>query len=148
MKLRARHRRLGFVVLLLSGVSAATALALSAFNDNLFYFYPPTKVVSGEAPRDYPIRVGGLVAMDSIEQRGERLRTHFVVTDGEASVPVVYSGVLPDLFEEGSGVIVRGRVDQAGRMTASEVLAKHDENYMPPEVADSLKTGNAGMPPK
>lgn len=136
--MKARHRRLAFVGLLLAGVGVATALALSAFRENLLYFYPPAQVVAGEAPQGYPFRLGGMVAEGSLEE-GDGLAVRFVVTDGAAEVPVVYEGVLPDLFREGQGVVVRGTLGEGGVFRAEEVLAKHDENYMPPEVAESLQ---------
>ncbi len=134
-----RQRRLAFVALLLAGVATATALALSAFRENLFYFFAPSQVVDGEAPADYPFRMGGLVEDGSVRQPEQGLAVRFAVTDGAAAVPVRYVGALPDLFREGQGVVVRGRLGEDSVFVAEEVLAKHDENYMPPEVAESLK---------
>lgn len=148
MSLTPRQRRLGFVVFLLAGVSTAVALALSAFEENLLYFYPPADVVAGDAPKGYPVRMGGLVADGSVQHAEEGLAVRFAVTDGGASVPVVYKGVLPDLFREGQGVVVRGTLSESGLFTAEEVLAKHDENYMPPEVADALDKGAAAEEPR
>ena len=139
-----RQRRLAFVVLLVAGVATAAALALSAFQENLVYFFAPTQVVAGEAPIDYPFRMGGLVAEGSIRKPEQGLAIRFVVTDGAAAVPVVYEGVLPDLFREGQGVVVRGRLGPDSVFVAEEVLAKHDENYMPPNVAETLKRGVGG----
>jgi len=136
--MKARHRRLAFVAMLVLGVAAATALALSAFRGNLLYFYPPAEVIAGAAPQGYPFRMGGLVADGSVRE-GEGVAVRFVVTDGAGEVPVVYEGVLPDLFREGQGVVVRGALAEDGVFRAEEVLAKHDENYMPPEVAESLQ---------
>ena len=138
----ARRKRLTLVGLLVGGVGVAVALMLSAFQENMLYFYPPSQVAAGEAPTGYPFRMGGLVAEDSVEY-GDGVQVRFAVTDGAETIPVTYTGVLPDLFREGQGVVVRGRLSEAGRFTADEVLAKHDENYMPPEVADSLKAAEA-----
>ncbi|MCS4504230.1 Cytochrome c-type biogenesis protein CcmE [wastewater metagenome] len=140
----ARRNRLILVLLLVGGVGVAVALMLSAFRENMLYFYPPSQVVSGEAPTGYPFRMGGMVADGSV-RHGEGVNVHFQVTDGGASVPVRYEGVLPDLFGEGQGVVVRGRLSADGTFTAEEVLAKHDENYMPPEVADAMKDGKAAQ---
>jgi cytochrome c-type biogenesis protein CcmE len=134
-----RRRRMILVGLVLTGVALATFLALTAFQKNLLYFYTPFQVAAGEAPKGYPFRVGGLVVQGSVQRNPANLTVHFAVTDGSATVPVVYSGILPDLFREGQGIIAVGRIDGAGVFEASEVLAKHDENYMPPEVADALK---------
>lgn len=139
--MKVRQRRMVLIGLLVAGVGAATMLALSAFQKNLLFFFSPSQVLAGEAPTGYPFRLGGLVAEGSVE-RGEGLAIHFDVTDGAATVPVVYSGLLPDLFREGQGVVTRGRLTDSGLFTAEEVLAKHDENYMPPAVAEALKTAS------
>lgn len=133
-----RRKRLLLVGLVVLGVSAAVGLALTAFQRNLLYFFTPTQVAAGEAPSNYPFRIGGLVKQGSVHHEDDGLTVRFVVTDGRDSVPVVYKGVLPDLFREGQGVVARGRLDGAGGFRAQEVLAKHDEKYMPPEVADAL----------
>lgn len=134
-----RQRRMATVALILLGVSAAAGLALTAFNKNLLYFYTPAQVATGEAPKGYSFRVGGLVVAGSVKREPESLAVRFDLTDGSATVPVSYVGILPDLFREGQGIISVGRMTDRGVFEASEVLAKHDENYMPPEVADSLK---------
>jgi cytochrome c-type biogenesis protein CcmE len=126
------------VVAIVAGVGIATAFALKAFNQNLLYYYSPTQVHAGEAPDSRSIRVGGLVENGSLARKPGSMEVTFVLTDYAQKVPVSYTGVLPDLFREGQGVIARGRMD-GNRFVAEEVLAKHDENYMPPEVADSLK---------
>jgi cytochrome c-type biogenesis protein CcmE len=126
------------VVAIVAGVGIATAFALKAFNQNLLYYYSPTQVHAGEAPASRSIRVGGLVENGSLARKPGSMEVTFVLTDYAQKVPVSYTGVLPDLFREGQGVIARGRMD-GNRFVAEEVLAKHDENYMPPEVADSLK---------
>ena len=137
-----RQRRMVMVGLVIAGVAVAAYLGLTAFQKNLLYFYTPTQVKNGEAPTGYPFRVGGLVVKGSV-QRKEGVDVRFEVTDGPAVVPVLYSGILPDLFREGQGIISIGQMNAEGTFVASEVLAKHDENYMPPEVGDALKkSGN------
>lgn len=133
------------VGLMLAGVALAAFLGLSAFQKNLLYFYTPTQVAAGEAPKGYPFRVGGLVVEGSVE-RNEGVTVRFEVTDGPATVPIVYSGILPDLFREGQGIISIGQMNPEGLFVASEVLAKHDENYMPPEVGDALKKSGQIQP--
>lgn len=142
-----RRRRMVLVGLILAGVAGAAALALTAFQDNLLYYYSPSQVAAGEAPTDRTFRVGGLVTEGSVERNPGELELRFVVTDFANQVTVRYAGVLPDLFREGQGIIARGRLDGEGRFVAEEVLAKHDENYMPPEVAESLKHGQQGATP-
>jgi cytochrome c-type biogenesis protein CcmE len=126
------------VVAILAGVGIATAFALKAFNQNLLYYYSPTQISAGEAPDSRVFRVGGLVQNNSVKRAPGSLEVTFVLTDFQKEIPVSYTGVLPDLFREGQGIIARGKLD-GNRFVAEEVLAKHDENYMPPEVADSLK---------
>jgi cytochrome c-type biogenesis protein CcmE len=123
--------------LVLGGVIAAAVFAFRAFQENLLYFFSPSQVAAGEAP-ERAFRLGGMVVAESIEREPGSLTVSFVVTDYAHSVPVRYTGVLPDLFGEAQGVVVRGQMDPAGRFVAEEVLAKHDENYMPPEVAEAL----------
>jgi cytochrome c-type biogenesis protein CcmE len=133
-----RRKRMVLVSLIVIGVAVAAFLALTAFQKNLLYFYTPSQVEAGEAPKGYPFRVGGLVVQGSVK-RSEGVTVHFSVTDGAATVPVMFSGILPDLFREGQGIISIGQINPEGIFVASEVLAKHDENYMPPEVSDALK---------
>ena len=133
-----RRKRLIAVVAVLAGVGAAVALALRAFDDNVMYFYSPTQIEEGEAPSGRAFRVGGLVENGSVKRRPGDLTVEFSVTDNLKRVTVQYTGLLPDLFREGQGVIAHGRLGGDGRFVADEVLAKHDENYMPPEVAASL----------
>jgi cytochrome c-type biogenesis protein CcmE len=133
-----RRKRLFAVLAIVSGVGAAVALAMLAFEDNLLYFYNPTQVMAGEAPPDRKFRIGGLVTQGSVQRTEGTLEVRFVVTDFKESIPVRYEGLLPDLFREGQGVIAHGRLAPSGEFVADEVLAKHDENYMPPEVARSL----------
>lgn len=134
-----RRRRTLWVGLLLAGVSLAAFLGLTAFQKNLLYFYTPSQISAGEAPVGYPFRVGGLVEDGSVKRDADGLTVHFTVTDGAQKVPIVYTGILPDLFREGQGIISIGQLNQEGVFEAAEVLAKHDEEYMPPEVADALK---------
>jgi len=128
-----------WVVLMLAGVGTAAAFALNAFQDNLLYFYSPSDVSAGKAPRSRSFRVGGMVTEGSFHRPTGSLEATFVVTDFAKDVTVRYSGVLPDLFREGQGVIARGRLGADGSFVAEEVLAKHDEKYMPPVVAESLR---------
>jgi cytochrome c-type biogenesis protein CcmE len=138
------------VVAILAGVGIATSFALKAFNQNLLYFYSPTQVHAGEAPTSRSFRVGGLVENGSVKRQPGSLEVTFTLTDFEQTIPVSYTGVLPDLFREGQGIIARGKLADGGQFVAEEVLAKHDENYMPPEVKDSLKphmdAANAAAP--
>jgi len=134
-----RRRRMMLVGLIVLGVGAAAAFALTAFQENLLYFYSPSDVHAGKAPKDRVFRVGGMVPEGSFNRPSGSLQAHFVLTDYAHEVKVSYTGVLPDLFREGQGIIARGRMTPDGVFVAEEVLAKHDENYMPPDVADSLK---------
>lgn len=133
-----RRQRLIVVLCIVVGASLATALVLLALRDNMNLFYPPVRVVAGEVPLDRTVRVGGMVVKDSIERDSDSLRVRFAVTDYQATVTVVYEGILPDLFAEEQGVVAQGRLGEDGIFVAHEVLAKHDENYMPPEVLDAL----------
>ena len=134
-----RRRRMVLVGLIVLGVGAATAFALTAFKDNLLYYYPPSDVTAGKAPSDRVFRLGGMVEEGSVKRETGSMEVRFIVTDFHQDVTVSYSGVLPDLFREGQGVIARGKLGEGGVFVAQEVLAKHDENYMPPEVAESLR---------
>ena len=132
-----KRKRLLAVLGLVSGLGIAAALVLSAFNDNLVFFHSPSDVAEKQLPAGRFFRLGGLVAAGSVKKDG--LITDFIVTDLRATLPVRFTGILPDLFREGQGVVANGRLDAEGRFVATEVLAKHDENYMPPEVAEALK---------
>ena len=134
-----RRRRLALVLGIVAGVSIAGALALSAFRQNVTFFFDPTQVASGQVPRGERFRLGGMVTQGSLHRAPGSLEVRFVVTDFSHDVPVSYTGVLPDLFREGAGVVAHGRLNTDGTFVADEVLAKHDEKYMPPEVARSLK---------
>ncbi len=120
------------------GVLIATGLTLQAFQENLMFYVEIADVAEGNAPKDRNFRVGGLVVAGSVQRQPGELEVEFTLTDYENQLPVYYSGILPDLFREGQGIIAHGRLDGSGRFVADEVLAKHDENYMPPEVAESL----------
>jgi len=139
--MKARHKRFGFVLVGLVALAAVAWLVLNALDSNLSYFFSPTEVRQNKAPSDHVFRLGGLVEAGSV-QRGQELTVRFVVTDGANKVPVAYTGILPDLFKEGQGVIAQGRLGPGGEFIADEVLAKHDENYMPPEVAEALEKGH------
>lgn len=130
-----RRKRLIVIVFILAGAAVTATLVLSALEENINLFYPPEQVVGGEAPVGKRIRVGGMVLEGSVERASDSLEVGFVLTDRRGSdVGVRYSGILPDLFREGQGILVTGELDQAGVFQADEVLAKHDENYMPPEL--------------
>lgn len=135
-----RHRRrLTFVALILLGVGAAAALTLNAFRGNLVFFYGPSQLATAEKVHERNLRLGGLVEQGSIKREDDGLTVHFMVTDNVKSVPVIYKGILPGLFREGQGVVTQGKLNREGVFMADEVLAKHDETYMPPEVAEMLK---------
>ena len=140
-----RRRRITAMSLGLLSLGAATALVLTAFEQNMLFFYTPTQVAAGEAPTDQRLRVGGLVERGSVQRTPGSLEVRFDVTDLEKTITVAYAGVLPDLFREGQGVIAHGTVGENDVFRADEVLARHDENYMPPEVAEMLE--ERGHPP-
>jgi cytochrome c-type biogenesis protein CcmE len=127
------------VGLIVLGVGAAVAFALTAFQENMLYYYSPSEVTAGKAPTDRLFRIGGMVPEGSFKRPPGSLEARFVLTDFVKDVTVSYTGVLPDLFREGQGVVARGKLGADGVFVAEEVLAKHDENYMPPDVADSLR---------
>ena len=135
----ARRQRLGVVLIVVFFSSLAIGLVMYAMRGNINLFYPPSEVVAGIAPQGKAIRVGGMVEDKSVLRSTDSLKVKFVITDFQASVNVIYEGILPDLFGEGQGVVVLGVLGSDGRLIATEVLAKHDENYMPPEIAESLK---------
>ena len=138
-----RQKRFAFVGLGLVVLGVATALVLNAFQSNLVFFFTPTQVANGEAPKGQSFRIGGMVEEGSIARDGDGLTVRFVVTDTAKSVPVAYKGILPDLFKEGKGAVAQGQLGPDGTFVASEVLAKHDENYMPPEAAEALAKAKA-----
>jgi cytochrome c-type biogenesis protein CcmE len=140
--MKARHKRFGFLIAGMVGLGVATWLVLNALDSNLSYFFSPSEVAQNKAPENHVFRLGGLVETGSL-RRGEELTVRFVVTDNANRVNVEYTGILPDLFQEGQGVIAQGRMGNSGVFVADEVLAKHDENYMPPEVAAALGKAHA-----
>jgi len=137
-----RKKRLLLILLTIAGVAVAAGFALKAFNENLMFFYTPTAINAGEAPLGRSIRVGGLVTSGSVKRQADGLTVEFDLTDNVETVTVQYTGILPDLFREGQGIVALGKLQENKRFVADEVLAKHDENYMPPEVADALKTAH------
>lgn len=134
-----RKQRLILVVFLLVGFSTVVGLAMFALTENINLFYNPTQIAAGEAPKHARIRAGGMVLEDSVSRDQESLDVQFTLTDYQSNVVVRYRGILPDLFREGQGIVALGKLDDAGVLVADEVLAKHDENYMPPEVAEALE---------
>ncbi|MGZ5178025.1 MAG: cytochrome c maturation protein CcmE [Burkholderiales bacterium] len=141
--MKARHKRGLMIVGGLAAIGVAAALTLSAFRQNLVFFFTPTQVASNEAPLNRSFRVGGLVEPGSVRRQPDGITVRFTVTDTAKSIPVAYRGALPDLFREGKGVVTQGRLGPDGVFQASEVLAKHDENYTPPEAADAVKRAQA-----
>ena len=144
MSLKPRTRRALWIVGGLAALGVAVALVVNAFRSNLVFFFTPTQVAAREAPRDRAFRIGGLVEAGSVAREKDGLTVRFRVTDTAKTIPVVFTGILPDLFREGKGVVAQGRIAADGTFKATEVLAKHDENYMPPEAAEALK--RAGHP--
>jgi cytochrome c-type biogenesis protein CcmE len=136
---KPRHKRLAVIAAGLGAIAIAAALVLNAFRSNLVFFFTPSQVAAGEAPKDRAFRVGGMVEAGSLKRQTDGLTVQFVVTDTAKNVRVVYKGILPDLFREGKGVVAEGRLGQDGVFRAEQVLAKHDENYMPPEAAHALE---------
>ena len=143
--MKARQKRFLFIVIALGAVAIASVLVVKALRSNITYFYSPSQIRSGEAPADQQFRVGGMVVPGSLQRDPNSIRVRFVVTDNAEEFEIVYDGILPDLFSEGQGVVARGRLDN-DVFVAEEVLAKHDETYMPPEVADSMKPGKYQTP--
>jgi len=132
-----------FIVAAIAGLAVAVGLVLNALKNNVSLYFTPTQVYNKEAPQGRSFRIGGLVEEGSVQREKDGLTVKFVITDKHKSIPVVYKGILPDLFKEGKGVVAQGKVEADGMMHAEEVLAKHDENYMPPEAADALKKAEA-----
>lgn len=135
----ARKKRLLFIIFLVTGVTIAAGFAFYAFNQNLMFYFSPSEVKQGKAPVNKIFRMGGMVVEGTFKKEKKSLKVFFDITDYEKTVTVEYTGLLPDLFREGQGIISRGKLNTEGVFVAEEVLAKHDENYMPPEVAESLK---------
>jgi cytochrome c-type biogenesis protein CcmE len=136
--MKRRHKRIGIIVIGLVGLGIAAYLVASAFRNNLVFFFSPTQVAAKEAPVNRTFRIGGLVEDGTLKRDSDGLTVRFTVTDTAASIPVVYKGILPDLFKEGRGCVAQGRIGPDGVFEADEVLAKHDENYMPPEAGEAL----------
>ncbi len=136
--MKRRHRRIAFIIAGLTALGIAAALMLNAFQENLVFFFSPSQVAAREAPTERTFRVGGLVKEGTVKRENDGLTVRFVVTDTAESIPVVYKGILPDLFKEGKGCVAQGRLGSDGVFYADEVLAKHDENYMPPEAGEAI----------
>lgn len=134
-----RKRRLILIMVMISGIAVATGFGLVAFNENLMFFFTPSDVQAGKAPNERLFRMGGMVVDGSVKKSAKNIDVVFDITDNEKTVTVKYSGILPDLFREGQGIITMGKLNSQGEFIAEEVLAKHDENYMPPEVAATMK---------
>ena len=142
--MKARHRRFAWIAAGVAAVAVAVGLVLNAFQSNLVFFYSPSQVLSNEAPVGRPFRIGGMVESGSLKRQQDSLTVEFVVTDTAQHVTVRYTGLLPDLFKEGKGVVAQGSLGPDGVFTATEVLAKHDENYMPPEAAAAIEQAHKG----
>ena len=142
--MKARHRRFAWIAAGVAAVALAVGLVLNAFQSNLVFFYSPSQVLSNEAPVGRPFRIGGMVESGSLKRKQDSLTVEFVVTDTAQHVTVRYTGLLPDLFKEGKGVVAQGSLGPDGVFTATEVLAKHDENYMPPEAAAAIEQAHKG----
>ena len=136
--MKPRHKRVAIIAAGVAAIAVAAALVLNAFQSNLVFFFSPSQIAAGEAPKDRAFRVGGMVQTGSVKRLGDGLTVEFVVTDTAKSIPVTYKGILPDLFREGKGVVAHGRLGTDGVFRADEVLAKHDENYMPPEAKHAI----------
>ncbi len=141
-----RKKRIALIAGGLVTLSLATALVANALNSSIAFFYTPTQVAADDAPRNKAFRIGGMVKEGSIRREGDGLTVQFIVTDTAREVPVAYKGILPDLFKEGKGAVVQGRIGDDGRFVATEVLAKHDENYMPPEAQHALDEAQKTSP--
>src|SRR5215207_6498112 len=137
--MKPRHKRFGLIALGVAALGLAAYLVLNAFEKNLVFFFTPTQVAANEAPRERTFRIGGLVQPGSVKRQSDGVSVQFIVTDTAQNIPVVYRGVLPELFKEGKGVVAQGKLGADGTFAASEVLAKHDENYMPPEAGHAIE---------
>ncbi len=139
-----RRQRMIFAGVIVTGVALAATLAFMAIGENMLYFFSPTQIKNGEAPAERTLRVGGLVVPGSVKREDGSLTVQFDLSDNRESLTVNYTGILPDLFREGQGIVATGTLEPSGTFVAEEVLAKHDENYMPPEVAEALELANQG----
>ena len=137
--MKPRHKRLILVLVALALLGLGATFVLKAFRSNLVFFYTPTEVFAGQVPQGQAFGIGGMVLEDSLQRNEDGVTVRFAVTDTMENVPVQYTGILPDLFQEGKGVVAQGRMDKQGIFVADQVLAKHDENYMPPEAAEALE---------
>ncbi len=142
----ARKKRLSLILLMVIGVAVGVGFALQSLNENIMFFFSPADIEAGKAPPNKDFRVGGVVVDGSVSRPGEGLTVEFDLTDNQSVVTVKYTGILPDLFREGQGIIANGRLNREGHFIAQEVLAKHDENYMPPEVMEAMKKSGQPMP--
>lgn len=136
--MKPRHKRMAIIAGGVAALGIAAALVLNAFQSNLVFFFSPTQVVANEAPRGKAFRIGGMVETGSVKRENDGLTVHFRVTDTAQTIPVTYTGILPDLFKEGKGVVAQGKLGPDGEFRATEVLAKHDENYMPPDAKHAI----------
>ena len=141
--MKTRHQRIALILGGLTILGLIVALVLNAFQSNLVFFFSPTQVMGGEAPKGKPFRIGGMVKEGSLERQSDGITLRFVITDTEQDLAVSYRGILPDLFKEGKGAVAQGQLDEQGVFVASEVLAKHDDNYMPPEAAQAVGDAHA-----
>ena len=141
--MKTRHQRIALILTGLVVLGIVAALILNAFRSNLVFFYSPTQVAAGEAPKGKPFRIGGMVKEGTLKREADGVTMRFVVTDTEKDIVVAYRGILPDLFKEGKGAVAQGQVSEDGVFVAREVLAKHDENYMPPEAAKAVGDAHA-----
>jgi cytochrome c-type biogenesis protein CcmE len=139
VQMKTRHKRAALIVGSIAALGVAAALVLNAFQSNLVFFFTPTQVSAGEAPQSRVFRIGGMVQTGSVERQSDGLTVKFIVTDTAKDMPVMYTGILPDLFREGKGVVAQGKLGVDGMFRADEVLAKHDENYMPPEAQHAVE---------
>ncbi len=137
--MKSRNKRLGFILIGLAALGVAATFVLNAFNSNLVFFFSPSQVMAKEAPVGRSFRIGGMVETGSLKRQSDGLTVNFIVTDTAKTIPVVFTGILPDLFKEGKGVVAEGKLSDDGLFHADSILAKHDENYMPPEAAEALK---------
>jgi cytochrome c-type biogenesis protein CcmE len=141
--MKSRHKRFLLIGIALALLAGATALILTSFKDNLMLFHTPSEVAEGKVPHDRTFKLGGMVLKDSLIREADGVSVHFLITDTARNVPVRYQGALPDLFKEGKGAVAEGRLDKQGVFIATEILAKHDENYMPPAAKDALDRAHA-----
>ena len=140
--MKPRHKKLAIIIASVAALGFSATLVLDAFQSNLVFFFSPTQVAANEAPQGKSFRIGGLVEEGSVKRESDGVTVSFVVTDTAKVIPVLYTGILPDLFKEGKGVVAQGKLSSDGIFRADEVLAKHDENYMPPEAAEALEQAN------